>query len=328
MTGDAVSGTWTRGGVGRSTALRWHPVTENRRVALATCSVLPQLDKGDRPLVAALAERGVTAEATVWDDDAVDWTSYDLVVVRSTWDYSVRRDEFVAWANALPHVLNSADVIEWNTDKRYLRTLEESGVPVIPTVWLDPSRHLSKRAVHTRMPAFGDFVVKPVVSAGASGTGRYQPVDAESRALAIKHACRLLNERRWVMIQPYVTSVDTAGEACLVFVDGELTHTVRKNALLTGPFRPTQGLYELEEMAAATASDEQVAVARRALEVATEKLGASQPLLYARVDLVAGEDGAPMVIELELTEPSLWMQYAGGVDAYGTLADAIVARLG
>ena len=296
----------------------------NARVALATCSQLPDLQKDDVPLIAALAERGVTAEPAVWDDPAVDWSAYDLVLVRSTWDYSPRHDEFLAWARALPKVVNSADVIEWNTDKRYLRELDAAGVPVIPTIWLDPARHLSKRAVHTRMPAFGDFVVKPVVSAGARDTGRYQPVSAESRGRAIAHAVRLLDEGRWVMIQPYVTSVDTAGETCLIFIDGELTHAVRKNALLTGPAEDSGELYAAEEMSAFEATPAQVEVAQRALAVAREATGAD--LTYARVDLVSGDDGVPMVIELELTEPSLWMKYGSGVE--GRLADAVIKLLG
>ncbi|GAA4692964.1 ATP-grasp domain-containing protein [Promicromonospora umidemergens] len=296
----------------------------NARVALATCSQLPDLHKDDVPLIAALAERGVTAEPAVWDDPAVDWSAYDLVLVRSTWDYSPRHDEFVAWARALPKVVNSADVIEWNTDKRYLRELDAAGVPVIPTIWLDPARHLSKRAVHTRMPAFGDFVVKPVVSAGARDAGRYQPVSAESRGRAIAHAVRLLDEGRWVMIQPYVTSVDTAGETCLIFIDGELTHAVRKNALLTGPAEDSGELYAAEEMSAFEATPAQIEVAQRALAVAREATGSD--LTYARVDLVSGDDGAPMVIELELTEPSLWMKYGSGVE--DKLADAVVKLLG
>ena len=296
----------------------------NARVALATCSQLPDLHKDDVPLIAALAERGVTAEPAVWDDPAVDWSAYDLVLVRSTWDYSPRHDEFLAWARALPQVANSADVIEWNTDKRYLRELDAAGIPVIPTIWLDPARHLSKRAVHTRMPAFGDFVVKPVVSAGARDTGRYQPVSAESRGRAIAHAVRLLDEGRWVMIQPYVTSVDTAGETCLIFIDGELTHAVRKNALLTGPAEDSEELYAAEEMSAFEATPAQVEVAQRALAVAREATGAD--LTYARVDLVTGDDGVPMVIELELTEPSLWMKYGTGVE--DKLADAVVTLLG
>ncbi|PUB32200.1 hypothetical protein C8K30_101722 [Promicromonospora sp. AC04] len=296
----------------------------NARVALATCSQLPDLDTDDVPLIAALAGRGVTAEPAVWDDPAVDWQAYDLVLVRSTWDYSPRHDEFLAWARSLPKVANSADVIAWNTDKRYLRELEEAGIPVIPTIWLDPERHLSKRAVHTRMPAFGDFVVKPVVSAGAKNTGRYQPVSAESRGLAIAHATRLLDDGRWVMIQPYVTSVDITGETCLVFIDGELTHAVRKNALLTGPAQDSSELYAEEEMVSFEATPDQVEVALRALAVAREATGAD--LTYARVDLVSGDDGVPMVIELELTEPSLWMKYGTGVEA--KLADAVLKLLG
>jgi hypothetical protein len=301
-------------------------VTTTRRVGLATCSVLPDLDLDDRPIVGALRERGVAAEPVVWDAPDVDWSGFDLVVVRSTWDYSPRRDEFVQWADAVPHLENPASVLRWNTDKGYLRALEKADIPVIPTIWLDPDRHLSKRAIHTRMPAFGDFVVKPVVSAGARDTGRYQPVSAKSRGLAIQHAVELLDSGRAVMIQPYVTSVDTAGETCLVFVDGTYRHAARKNPLLTGP-RKTAGLYQEEKMSAVEASQAQIDVATRALEVAARELGLERPLLYARVDLVTRDDGTPLVIELELTEPSLWMQYSGAAKTLDALADAVVARL-
>ncbi|MCA5893362.1 hypothetical protein LEP48_08340 [Isoptericola sp. NEAU-Y5] len=302
--------------------------TTNARVGLATCSALPDLDDDDRLLLDALAERGVRAEPVVWDDPDIDWAAFDLVVVRSTWDYSPRRDEFLAWTQRVPRLANPADVIAWNTDKGYLRVLEDAGVPVIPTIWLDPERHLSKRAVHTRMPAFGDFVVKPVVSAGAKDAGRYQPVSAQSRALAIKHAVELLDTGRAVMIQPYVMSVDTAGETGLVFVDGTLRHAVRKEALLTGPSQRNDQPYLREQMGPAQATQEQVEVATRALEVAAEALGLTAPLLYARVDLVTRDDGTPLVIELELTEPSLWMTHDGGAGTLEAFTDAIVARLG
>jgi hypothetical protein len=298
-----------------------------KRVALATCSDLPALSVDDKPLVPALADRGVDAEPAVWDDPSVDWAAYDLVVVRSTWDYAPRHDEFLAWADTVPRLANPAEVLRWNTDKSYLRVLEAASVPVIPTVWLDPARHFSKRAVHTRMPAFGDFVVKPVVSAGAKDTGRYQPVSAQSRALAITHTMELLDSGRWVMIQPYVASVDSAGETCLTFVDGQFQHAARKNALLTGPSQPTKGLglYLEEKMSPVAATRDQLDVASKALDVATRELGLDEPLLYARVDLVTGEDG-PLVIELELTEPSLWMQYSGPTPTLTRFADAIAAR--
>ncbi|MBD5787192.1 hypothetical protein IF650_13490 [Cellulosimicrobium terreum] len=303
--------------------------TENTapRVALATCSVLPDLDPDDAPLVGALANRGVTAEPTVWDDPDVDWDAYAAVVVRSTWDYSARRDEFVAWAERVPRLLNAADVLRWNTDKGYLRELDAAGVPVIPTLWLDPARNLSSRAIHTRLPAQGDFVIKPVVSAGAKDTGRYQPGEAHSRGLAIQHAKTLLESGREVMVQPYVTSVDTAGETRLVFFGGELSHAARNKAHLTGPHRPTRGLYPEEQTSSFEASDEQVEVARRALQVAADSLagGDVASFLYARVDLVTGDEGTPVVIELELTEPSLFLSLAPG--ALDRFADAIEARV-
>ncbi len=296
-------------------------------VALATCSVLPNLDSDDAPLLRALDARGVQAQAAVWDDPEVDWSGFDLVVVRSTWDYAARRDEFLAWADAVPRLLNGAGVLRWNTDKSYLRELEAAGVAVIPTLWLDPARKLSSRAIHTRMPAHGDFVVKPVVSAGARDTGRYQAGEAHSRGLAIRHAMTLLDDGRWVMIQPYIASVDTAGETSLIFVAGEFSHAVRTNALLTGPHRPTQGLYRAQSQRPFEPPAEHVAVARRALDVAADAVadGDVGSFLYARVDLVAGADDAPTVIEVELTEPSLFLGAAPG--AAERLADAVLARL-
>ncbi|GIJ00358.1 hypothetical protein CLV28_0087 [Sediminihabitans luteus] len=295
------------------------------RVALATCSVLPRLDPDDAPLVGALDQRGVEAVPAVWDDPGVDWESFDAVVVRSTYDYSARRDEFVSWAASVPNILNPEAVLRWNTHKFYLRDLETAGIPVIPTVWLDPERNLSSRAIHTRMPAHGHFVIKPVVSAGAKDTGRYEAIDAESRGLAILHAKKLLAQGRHVMVQPYVMSIDTEGEARLVFVDGELSHAVSTSTRLTGPHRPTQGLYRKESMRVHEPDDAQVDVARRALAVAAESVPGVDPLLYARVDLVWGADGSATVLELELTEASLYLSSAPG--ALERFADAIAARV-
>lgn len=297
------------------------------RIALATCSVLPHLDPDGAPLVRALAARGMDAVSAVWDDPEVDWSSFDLVVVRSTWDYSSRRDAFVDWASSVPRLLNAASVLRWNTDKEYLKELDAAGIAVIPTLWLDPARALTSQAIHTRLPAQGDFVIKPTVSAGARNTGRYQSGEAHSRGLAIKHVRTLLESGRHVMVQPYITSVDTAGEASLVFIDGEFSHAVRQNALLKGRHAPTRGLYQQEPMRAHEASEAEVDIARRALAVAADAVtgGVTSEFLYARVDLVTDNDGAPMVIELELTEPSLFMAHApGSLDRF---ADAIVARL-
>lgn len=301
------------------------PSPARPRVALATCAVLPRLDADDAPLVPALAARGVDAEPTVWDDPQVDWSSYDLVVVRSVYDYSARRDEFVSWAASVGRIINPEPLLRWNTDKFYLRELEAAGIPVIPTLWLDPARQLTGQAIHTRMPAQGDFVIKPVVSAGARDTGRYLAGRADSRGLAIAHVKRLLADGRHVMVQPYVTSVDTAGEARLVFFEGEFSYAFSTSTRLTGPHQPTQGLYRRESIRAHEPTEAQLDVARRALAVAQTAVPEAGVPVYARVDLVWGADDAPTVIELELTEPTLHMATSeGAVDRF---ADAIVARL-
>ena len=146
------------------------PVSRDGRatVALATCAALPGLDVDGPGLLQALDRVGVDARAAVWDDPAEQWGHFDLVVVRSTWDYTERRDQFVAWARSVPRLANPAEVLEWNTDKRYLGDLAEAGVPVVPTTWIGPDDAVA-------LPGEGEFVVKPTVGAGARGAGRHRP---------------------------------------------------------------------------------------------------------------------------------------------------------
>src|SRR5215213_5753384 len=109
-----------------------------RRVALATCRELPTLDADDARLLGLLALHGLAAAPAVWDDPAVDWSGFDLIVLRSTWDYPKRPAAFLAWVDRLPRVLNPAPVVRWNADKRYLLDLAAAGVPVIPTTVVGP----------------------------------------------------------------------------------------------------------------------------------------------------------------------------------------------
>src|SRR5215218_3449489 len=293
------------------------------RIALATCSTFPDLEADDAPVVPALAARGVEAVPAVWDDPDVDWSSFQLVVIRDTWDYSPRRDRFLGWARSLPAVANPAPVLEWNTDKGYLRDLQAAGLPTVPTIWLDPARNFTSRAIHTRFPATGSFVIKPTVSAGAKDTGRYNADEVNERGLAILHARDLLRAGRHVMIQPYLSQVDTAGETALVYVDGEFSHTVRKGPLLEGPYKGVEGLFKQEEMTAREATAEERALGDRVVAALPDIVpGAGDgPLLYTRVDLQPGPEGTPLVLEVELTEPSLFLSLADG--ALDRFADAI-----
>lgn len=303
------------------------------RIALATCSALPDLSPDDAPLVGAIRARGATVESAVWDDSAVDWSGYDLVVIRSTWDYAQRRTEFLTWTErvqAVTELANSFPVVRWNTDKHYLSELEAAGVPVVPTMWLEPESRLTSRALHTRFPANGDFVIKPAVSAGSLDTGRYTAIDAASRGLAIQHAKRLLAGGRTVMVQRYLKSVDTVGERAHVFVLGEYSHSVLKGAMLHGPDVPADGMYREERMSRITATGDEIEVSRQVIKTARTLLTGDgvgvevEPFLYARVDLVSGDDDQPVLIELEMVEPSLFMSLSDhGLDRF---ADAIVAR--
>ena len=274
------------------------------RVALLTCAALPELDEDGPALRAALAARGVEGVPVVWGGSLA---RFDAAVLRSTWDYVPRYAEFVAWARAAAaqtRLFNPFEVAIANTDKRYLARLAEAGVPVVPTVFLEPGAPL---------PDLADFVVKPSVSAGCKDTGRYRD----------HRTARPLVERIFArggvpMVQPHQSGVDAGAETALMHFDGRFSHAVAKSAMLRHDQDLEGALFRPEEIAARAATPAQQRVAQAALRA----LGASDAL-YARVDLVPGPEG-PRVLEVELCEPSLFLGYAP--DAAGRFAAAIAAR--
>lgn len=284
-------------------------------VALATCSVLPDLDPDEASLIPALRACGLVAEPRVWDDPSVRWTDVQLVVVRSTWDYAERRDAFLAWCAAVPRVLNSLPVMTWNTDKAYLRTLATAGIPIVPTLWIGTD----SREGRFDLPD-GDLVVKPSISSGAQHTSRYRGADHEA---ARKHVERLLNEGRDVMVQPYVSSVDTDGETGLIYLDGEFSHAIRKGALLRTPGIATDQLWAIEDISPRAPDEDERSIGEAVLDALPWP---REELLYARIDVVRGGDRAPLLLELELAEPSLFLGLGSG--AAVRLAEAIARRIG
>jgi hypothetical protein len=292
---------------------------ETSRVALVTCAQIPDLEDDDRLLLAPLAARGISAEPAVWDDPAVDWAAYDLVVLRSTWDYAPRRAEFVAWAAARANLANPADLVAWNTDKRYLRELAAAGVPTIPTEWVEPG-------AGGWTGTATDVILKPAIGAGSVDAGRYRLDDpAEKRAFEA-HLARLTGAGRTAMVQPYLRAVAAVGEAALVFLRGtaglRFSHAATKGALLAGPDAGVDGLYREETITPRVATPVELAVAQRVLSAIP---GGTDRLLYARVDLIPADDGTPLLIELELTEPSLFLGTDGG--AADRAAEAIAAAV-
>lgn len=283
-------------------------------VLLATCAELPEGDEDGPLLTAALAARGISSSWASWDDPAVDWAR-DPVLIRSTWDYTFRRDEFVAWAKSVPVLLNPSAVVEWNSDKVYLRDLSAAGVAVVPTEWAAPGEPVL-------LPAAAQVVVKPSVGAGSRGAGRFLGHDV---AAALAHAAQLHDAGRTVLTQPYLDGVDAAGETALLYFAGRFSHAVRKGPML--PEGTVHGIRSLElfvpeRISAREPSAAEFAVAARALTVLRERFGAD--LLYSRVDLLPGPDG-PQVVELEAVEPSLFLLHSPG--AADRFAAALTVRL-
>ncbi len=283
------------------------------RVALATCEQYPQLADDEPLLLDELRARGVDAEPAVWDEPAIDWDRYALVVVRSTWDWAWRHEQFVAWADSVPRLLNAAAVIRWNTDKRYLTQLPGA----VATEYVRPGDRL--RPDDRWQPPAGQYVVKPTVSSGSRDTGRYGPGDDER---ATEHVGQLLARGRTVMVQPYLDAVDEHGETALVFFGGEYSHAIRKGQMLHHGHQPSSDLFVRERITERTPTRAERALAE---EVLDSLPWARRELLYARVDLIAGPDGKPQVVELELTEPSLFLSYSPG--APQRLASQLLGRL-
>ncbi len=271
-------------------------------IALVTCAALPDLDPDEQLLLEPLRALGVDVRPAVWDDPSVDWTTFDLVVIRSTWDYTERRDEFVAWARSVPRIMNPASVIAWNTDKHYLQELADAGVPVVPTTWLEPTHPVA-------LPATGRHVLKPAIGAGSVDAAVFDLAAADEAALARAHAERLVAAGQTVMVQPYLELIDQHGETALMFCGSEFSHAASKGAMLTGQVEMVAGLYKAEVIRPRGVTAADIDVARAALAAAPFD---ATKLAYARVDLVPGVDGEPVVIELELTEPSLFLGQAPG----------------
>lgn len=271
------------------------------RVAFATCAAVPAGSPDDDVVAAILG-----AERPVWSDPSVDWERYDRVVIRSTWDYTSRPGEFLAWTRAVgaQRLRNPPDVVAFTADKRYLRTLS---VPIVPTVFVEPG---------DLVPALdGELVVKPNISAGARDTGRFT---ADSHAQAIGLIAAIQAGGRTALVQPYQPSVDARGETALVFIGGELSHVLRKRAVLRDEgvapalqdgLKVAKVMLEDDLMSPSEATPRELELAGAVIAEIAERFGT---LLYGRVDLVLGDDGEPKLMELELLEPSLSLSLAHG----------------
>ena len=291
-------------------------------VALVSARAARALDEDLPPLLAAFTAAGVQAKIADWDDEGVEWGRFDAALLRSAWDYTERLGEFLAWVErtaALTRLLNPPPVVRWNSDKHYLAELARQDLPIVPSRFCEPAEEpaaileefLARRAEE-------ELVVKPAVGAGSRDTRRHARAAVPQ---ILEHMRTLLGARRSVLLQPYLPSVDRDGETALIYIDGRLSHAIRKGPLLPGGVAATAALFAPEEISPRAAGADERAVGARILAALP-----FAPLLYARVDLIRGAGGEPRLLELELTEPSLY--FAHGAGSAERLVRSTLARLG
>lgn len=284
-----------------------------KTLALVTAVAASSHDDDLVPLLDACAEAGLHARAVAWDDPTVSWARFDAVLLRSPWDYTERLPEFLAWCAQVDQVselLNPLNVVRWNTDKHYLADLATVGIPVVPTHFVEPDAEpMDALAAFLAATDTPEFVVKPTVSAGARDTQRY---GRDQQFAAGNHVARLLDRERSVMLQPYLASVDQRGETALLYFDGQFSHAIRKAAQLPPGEGARKAPMASGGIATGSAAAAEQALAERILAVTARLRQLDVPLAYARIDLLADGDGEPCLLELELTEPSLFFAQAPG----------------
>lgn len=279
-------------------------------------------DLGDEvpALDAALGARGVGMTPVAWGDETVDWSAFDGAVVRGTHDYIDDPAAFARWAEhvaSATRLANPAPLLAWNVDKRYLRDLSEAGIATVPTVWAEAGGQ--PPAVPA---AWGEVVVKPSIGVAGIGASRFpadRHADAVDRAVAIASSSEGAG-----MIQPFMAGVEGEGETGTYLFGGEPSHAIRKLGQLRAGARPFANRDEvvLPDVTARPLDAVLVAFAREVLAAAPVR---AEDVLYARVDTVPSPTG-PMLIELEVTEPWLFVDLAP--EAADRFAEAVVRWLG
>ncbi len=253
---------------------------------------LPILDADDRLVAAQLEKRGYDCAVADWRDQTVDWTNAGICVLRSTWDYHLHYPEFLAWlskVSAQTTLWNDGELVRWNSNKRYLFDLKRESIPIVPTVLFE---HSSPANLNSVLDEHGwtKGILKPVVGLSTFGVRKIERNEQDTQI----HLNKMLQTSD-VLLQPFIETVHERGERALVFLGREYSHTVRKSA-----FQPLAQAGEAGE----TLEQPDEAELKLARQVLAQ---VKKPVAFARIDLIRDADGRDLLMELELVEPSLYL---------------------
>ncbi len=281
------------------------------KIAYVSCQNLPEPDIDENPLVEGLKAAGHDASVAGWDDESVDWSQFDAILIRATWNYAWHLEAFRAWiarANRQTTLINPIETLEWNLHKGYLKELQAAGIPIIPTAFFKQNASASIMEL-CESRGWSRIVIKPTVSAGSFGTRAFDLCKGEAPA-AQAFFDEMIAQRE-MMIQRFVPAVETVGETALIVIDGELTHAIEK--------RPRFDDQDEEVYLRESISDEMRDIVPKVIDAA------SKDHLYARVDVIPDDDGSLMLSELEMLEPSLFFPYFP--DAVGVYVRGMEKRM-
>lgn len=251
----------------------------------------------DQLIMDALVELGLRVHRTNWDNNNFDWESSRVLLVRSTWDYSERIDEFLTWLEKVEKkckFINPAKLLKWNIDKHYLGDLSKANVRIVPTVFVNRNKITSLTEI-LKKQGWNNVVIKPVISCAGRETHKILAIDVLNKESLF---ARLISEEA-MMVQPFIESIETKGEISMMVFGGKYSHSVLKKA--------KKGDFRVQDDFGGTVHD----YVANSLEIAfAENVVKACPIppLYARVDIVWDKDSNLCLSELELIEPELWFR--------------------
>ncbi|MCF7506328.1 MULTISPECIES: RimK family alpha-L-glutamate ligase [Vibrio] len=276
-----------------------------KKVALVSDSDSLAVDYDMPYILDAFKRTDVEVDVIFWDSPNHDWAMYDVVVLRSPWTYMEKIEPFIEFCQQVENcsvLLNPLSVIRWNSDKSYLKQLEKQGVPIVPTeiIYSETEIQAAVANLQDNYWKVHEVVIKPTVGAYSFGVIRLSIEDLDK---ITQHVRYLLGLGKGVIIQPYLHTIEEHGETNMIYFDHTYSHAIKKEPLLAQ--RGETKTPDMEFRKLKEANSEEKALAKRILRLVQSNLGLSQPLLYARLDFIEGKNGRPLLLELEITEPSL-----------------------